>query len=351
MITIIIFLIVVIIVVIEGVSLWGRKRQLEVKFDLDTTLVEPGETATLYYTVYNPYRLPLLYVGFSLFLDKDVTVCENKEFCRVHVTESETGTKVGHHFYLLPHRKFCGRLHFSLSDRGLHELGKFFLETGDFLGLFPILISGGITKKIICTTDTCDVEELDLPGGMLGDISVRRFILDDPTMLLGYRDYTGREPMKQISWNQTAKVGKLMVRQNDYTTDRVATVLVNMYSSQRPLIENCLKIVRTVCEQLEDAKIPYEMMSNGDLLSIPEGMGREHLFFILRRLGLSRLSGFAGFGSLVDRCVRRRRSNCCYIVITPVAEPEIIGQVEYLGSHADSRPILMVPGESGAALL
>ena len=78
MITLLIFLGVAFILVIEAVSLWGNTRQLKVEFDLDTTLVEPGELATLYYTVSNPHRLPILYVGFSLYFDSDVTVCEDK---------------------------------------------------------------------------------------------------------------------------------------------------------------------------------------------------------------------------------------------------------------------------------
>ena len=351
MITLIIFLLVLIILVIEGISVWGNKRSLQVEFDADTTLVEPGEAATLYYTVRNPYRLPVLYVGFSLFLSPEVTVREGKEFCRLHVSSTDTGTRVEHKFFLPGRREFRGKMHFSLSRRGPHDLGKCYVETGDFLGIFPVLREDRITKRIVCTSDKCSADELEFPGGEIGDISVRRFIIDDPTMLLGYRDYTGREPMKQISWNQTAKVGKLMVRQNDYTTDRVAVVLVNMYTSQRQLLESCLKIVRTVCEQLEDAKIPYEMMSNGDLLSVPEGIGREHLFFILRKIGLSRLSGYNTFGSLVERCVRRRRSNCCHIIITPAAEAEIRGQIDYLGSHVDSRPVVIVPDGTEARVL
>ena len=60
MITIIILLLMVILIVIEVVSLWGNRRPLQVDFDVDTTLVEPQETATLYYTVTNPHRIPLL---------------------------------------------------------------------------------------------------------------------------------------------------------------------------------------------------------------------------------------------------------------------------------------------------
>jgi hypothetical protein len=350
MITTILFLIVVIVLVVEGISVWGNKRQLQVKFDLDTTLVEPGEAATLYYSVRNPYRLPLLFVGFTLYLDCGVTVCEDKEFCRLHVSASDTGTSVKHHFYLPAHSVFSAKVSISLSRRGLHDLGQYFLETGDFLGVYPIISNDRIGKRIVCTSEKYVPGELQFPGGELGDVSVKRFIMDDPTMLLGYREYTGREPMKQISWKQTAKTGRLMVRRNDFTSDHVATVLVNMYSSLRPQLEDCLKLVRTVCEQLEEEKIPYELMSNGDLLSVPEGIGREHLFFILRRLGLSRLAGFTGFGSLVDRCIRRRRGNSCYIVITPAAGPAEKALIDYLGAHVDSRPIVMIPGEAEAVV-
>ena len=345
MITLIIFLLLIFILVIEALSLWGNNRTLPVEFDLDTTLVEPGEPATLYYTVSNPYRLPMFYVGCTLFFYPEFTICEDKEFFRLHVGFGDSGTRVKHHFFLPGRSTFKGKVHLSLSKRGVQELGTYYLETGDFLGLYPIIRTERILKKIICTADKCNSEELQFPGGEIGDISVRRFIIDDPTMLLGYRDYTGREPMKQISWNQTAKVGKLMVRQNDYTTDRVAVVMVNMDSTQRRQMEECLKLVRTVCEQLEDAKIPYELVSNGDLLSIPEGIGREHLHFILRRIGLSRLARFNSFGSLVERCVFRRRSNCCYVVITPAVGQETASLISYLGSRLDSRPVVLVPGE------
>jgi len=350
MITIIILLLMVILVVIEVVSLWGNKRPLQVEFDVDTTLVEPQETATLYYTVTNPHRLPLLFVGLSLFLEPEAVIREDKEFIRLHVSRHETGTNVKHSFYLPARSKFSGKLRISLSSRGIHDLGKYFLETGDFLGLAPTIYNGQITRKIICTSEKCNAEEPDYPGGEIGDISVRRFILDDPTMLLGYRDYTGREPMKQISWNQTAKVGRLMVRQNDYTTDRVAMILVNMKSGMRPQMEECLKLVRTVCEQLEEAKIPYAMMSNGDLFSIREGIGREHLFFILRRIGASRPAGFMKFETIVERCADQRRSNCCYIVITPAVDQQTASLIDYLGSRAMTRPVVMIPEAVGAEL-
>lgn len=346
MIALLVFLFVSIVLAVEAISLWGNTRPLKVSFDVDTTLVEPDEIVTLRYSVSNPYPLPRLFVGFTLFFDPDVKVREDEAFCRSHVQASDMGARVDYRFFLGAHRAFTGKVRFSVSRRGLRELGRYFVETGEFLGLFPIVNSDPIDKKIVCTAEKCAVDELAFPGGELGDLSARRFILDDPTMLLGYREYTGREPMKQISWKQTAKVGRLMVRQNDYTTDRVAVVVVDVDGAQRQRMEECLKLVRTVIEQLEAAKVPYALMSNGDLLSLPEGIGREHLFFLLRRLGLSRLTRFNTFGSLVERCVRLKRSNCSYIVIAPAVGAERKAWIDYLGSRVESRPIVLVPDQA-----
>ena len=123
-------------------------------------------------------------------------------------------------------------------------------------------------------------------------------------------------------------------------------VVVDVDGTQRQRMEECLKLVRTVIEQLEAAKVPYALMSNGDLLSLPEGIGREHLFFLLRRLGLSRLTRFNTFGTLVERCVRHKRSNCSYIVIAPAVGAERKAWIDYLGSRVESRPIVLVPDQA-----
>jgi hypothetical protein len=322
-------------------------RELLVDFSIDSTLIEPDEQISLRYSVRNNSRWPVLYAALTLQIEPGIRVCEDEAWLQRNTRRDSMGTQIRRHFFLMPRKKTSGRLRVCCTRRGQYRIGRYYLMRGDFMGLDPVLRSGDLGLRLICTARRCEIPAPETLGGVMGEVPVRRFILDDPCMLRGYREYTGREPMKQISWKQTAKVGRLMVRQNDYTTDRVAVVMVNMDSSQRPQLEECLKLVRTVCEELEEKKVPYELMSNGDLLSIPEGIGRGHLFFILRRLGMSRLAGFTTFESLVERCVRRRRSNCSYIVITPLLGPEGKSLIGRLSRHIDSRPIVMVPGAKG----
>ena len=335
------------LVLIEYFSRREDLRHLHVTFELDSQLVEPGEVIFLHYTVHNTSPFPLLYSGLTMRLDPVFRVCEDEEWMRRHAAVDFTGTRVDHHFYLLPRRKFTGKLRFCVTERGLFDFGKYYIEFGDFLGLRPVICSDEIGLRIICTAPQCETPEIEARGGEMGDVSVRRFILDDPSMILGYREYTGREPMKQISWNQTAKANRLMVRQNDFTTDRIAAVIVNMDPTHRPWMEKSLSLTRTVCEKLEAAKIPYALQSNGDLFTLAEGLGKNHLFFIQRRIGLSRLTGYTEFALLIEHCIRQRRMGCTYIVITPELNAECQAAVDRLGRFSDQAPIVL-SGEEAA---
>ena len=186
MVAVVLLLTVVILGVVEIISRRDYFRNLYVHFAIDTNLAEPGEV---------------------LRLDTDFAPEEDEAFMKRYTVTDFTGVRISHHFFLPPKRQFSGRVRFSVRRRGLYDLGRYYLESGDFLGLSPKVRAGDVGLRIICTAAACDVPSIRALGGELGMISVRRFLYDDPTMVLGYRDYSGREPLKQISWNQSAKAG------------------------------------------------------------------------------------------------------------------------------------------------
>ena len=345
MIPAVLFFTVLILAALEIASRREDLRHLYIHFSIDTNLAEPGETVTLRYTVRNTGIFPILYAGLSLRLDNAFRPEEDEEFMRRHVVTDFVGTKVSHNFFLAPKRQFSGKLRFSVRQRGLYDLGKYYLEFGDFLGLKPQLRSGNMDLRIICTAARCETPAIRALGGELGNISVRRFLYDDPTMVLGYREYSGREPLKQISWKQSAKAGRLIVRQNDFTTDRTAVVLVNIDPTNRRLAEQCLSMTSSVCQQLEKEKIPYAMMSNGDLRSLTEGLGTSHLFFIQRRIGLSNHTGYVGFSSAVGECIRQKKPGRTHIVITPALDEDTQAAIRLLARYTDREPVVLCAEE------
>ncbi len=324
MIFFLIFGVIIFFGVLEILSLRLPERAVHTRVETDLRLCTPEEEVVLYYTVANSSFLPLLHVGLSIPFEDGIRVCPPEETGQQWTLHKDfTGTHVEHTMRLKPHGRCTGQVRFYIERRGMHTVGEHFVGVGDYLGLKESARKAEGGDRIICTPKSWeDAQELRPLGGLLGEISVLRFIHEDPCLLAGYRDYTGREPMKQISWYQSAKTGKLTVKQQDHTAQADVSVLVNMEGGNRASLERCLSIARTVCEKLEEQRIHYLFRSNGDLWDVAEGIGRSHLFPILRSLGLSRLACYAPFSALADRCVREGRMSRTYIVIsseTPAA--------------------------------
>ena len=324
------------VLALELISLGPAAKRVRVDCRTDLSLAEPDEIITLRYKVCNLSALPKLCLGVSIYFGEDAVIREDAGWMEKYADKNAAGVSFQRHFALLPHTVATGKVRFSLTKRGVHPIGKLYIETGDFLGFRSSVISQDADRSIICTARLRDEEpETQTLGGLLGEISVRRFIHEDPTMIIGFRPYTGREPMRQISWPATARAGQLMVKELDYTVDTNVAVVVNMQDPKRRYMERCLELVRTVCETLEDRKIPYALLSNGDLGSMEEGLGKGHIFAILRSLGLSRPAAYESFRPLAERCVTDRRINRSYIVITPEPDHESEAVLRLLQQHSD----------------
>ncbi len=333
----------VLVILFELLSRSENFRNIQVSFRADPLLAEPGEEIVLHYSLVNSGWLPLLCACFYLRFDPGVELCGQELPKSVQTKQSLFGAQVRHPLYLFPHRSVQGRIRVKLPRRGVYELGHYLLETGDYFGLHPVFSSGKTGIKVIVTARRCDCEALEPRGGYLGSISERRFICDDPCMLKGYREYTGLEPMKMISWMQSAKTGQLIVRQNDFTVEQKACVLVNMDPAPPDELEHRLELLRTICDDLEARHIPYALDSNGDLLSLAEGLGRNHVFFIQRRIGVSTLTRFIPFSSLLEdriRCSRGERNNRSLILITPALSAGELSMLRKLDQG--NRPPILV---------
>ena len=213
--------------IFEILSLRDPLKKVSVSYDFDMLMAEPGEKITLSYQVTNNGNLPVFYLGLSFSFDGDITICEDGRWVEKHVTRSFTGQSVDRSLFLMPHSCIRGRFHISLSKRGIYRLGRCYLEAGDILGLKSSVTTVEENRTVVCTAALAeDDPEVEVLGGFLGDISVRRFIMEDPSLLVGYKEYTGVGPMKKISWIQSAKTGKLMVKQNDFTLDTDVAVAV-----------------------------------------------------------------------------------------------------------------------------
>ena len=333
------------LIVLELISI-RVSRRIRVTCEADLTLCAPGEEIALRYTVSNASFLPVLFVGVSIYFEGPVDICEPEKWKRLYARQDYSGVYVDRKLFIPPHRKVTGRVRFSYRSRGMFGIGKVYLETGDYLGFRSTVRSWETDVRIVCTAPLDESTPQFRPlGGLLGDISVLRFLHEDPCLIVGYREYTGREPMKQISWTQTAKTGSLTVKQQDHTADADVAVLVDLSAGPAPVMERCLAITRTVCEYLEDIKVSYSMISNGDLGSSAKGLGRGHLFPILRAIGLSRMTAYTGFTDAVERCIAENHPDRTFLVISPRADEALLRRLQSCSEHR----LIVLTGEEAEA--
>lgn len=300
------------------------------QYSFDTTLAEPDEKIVYSDKVINGLFWPILYISFSIALPRNAVISDNGR-----------NTK-GYRISLLPYHASRHTIIFSFPRRGVYKGGRYFMETGDFLGFKSFVRSSQIADKITVMPRKCEDEMvLKTLGGYIGDISVKRFIIEDPILTMGFRDYTGHEPMKKISWPQSVRTGKLVVKNYDYTVDANVAVVLNLASGSLTEKEKSLEIARTVCEELEKQHIPYKFMSNGDVKDRQEGFGRRHLETIMEDLGKSKLCAYTSFDSLMSRCIQERKDNRGYIIISAPLSPE--GHLSYsrLVKFCDFEPCIL----------
>ena len=117
--------------------------------------------------------------------------------------------------------------------RGVFEIRRVDLVGSDLLGFSSFSHSVQVNACLTVLPRPLENNELACPPQYLnGDTVVRRHLLADPFYVAGVREYTGLEPMNRIHWNATAREGKLMVFEDQYTSRKNLSILLNV--QQRP---------------------------------------------------------------------------------------------------------------------
>lgn len=167
----------------------------------------------------------------------------------------------------------------SIPDRGEYHFSFAEFHAGDFLGFTEHdYFKDNDNRIVIYPRTLSDAEFLKSFTNALDEIALNRLLLEDPISVCGYREYTGREPMRSISWKQTAIRNELIVKEFDSTQKQSVTVVLDTayhgefdYHIRRQEYE--FKAARTICEYLEDKNLEYTLITNA---IINEGISSFH---------------------------------------------------------------------------
>ncbi len=326
----ILFIAIVVIGVIQYFTLKNSLENVDEDYGTSAICVEPEEKLDLVLSFRNRSRLFIPYLRYQMTLPDGFNLVDPKVSAKTRDARNtvwHTGGVVANTVWLGPRQRLERRIPMTSPGRGRYSLHELTVYGGDFLGMKESSRGVYRFREVVVYPKEADLDSLDDAfGGFLGDLSVRRFLFEDPVLTLGTRDYTGREPMKSISWTQSARRGSLMVNNYDHTTEPSVSVILNGTCGEdvtKADLERCFSIARAVCARLEKKGAKYDFSMNvamaGSLqadCAVPEGMGQRHFYGVLECLG--RATDQVRIGA--DRLVQGRLQGTSargFIIITP----------------------------------
>lgn len=265
-----------IIVILAAIALqWYFVRAAqncrEIRYDCRPSVqaCEPGDVFLVYSTVSNLGRRASLTMRVEERFPMKLDVLEAEEY-NVKVLTNE------HRLYnssvVLRGRQQVKRyLRASIYERGEYRFSFADIYAGDFLGVNEYRFRRDNDQKIVVYPPKLeDARLIRAFTNAVDEIALKKLLLEDPISVCGYRDYSGREPMRQISWTQSAVRNRLIVKQFDPVWQYSVTVVLDMqfhgdFDLYRERQEFCFSLTRTLCGLLEQRMMGYRLITNATI--------------------------------------------------------------------------------------
>lgn len=271
------------VVLIEAVlsRLFGLKA-IEYTRSFSRKRVTEGEKVELVEVIRNRKLLPVPWIR------AESRISPNLRFGRSHENEDAREISADQYhksvFYLGPFSQIRRRHDVSCLKRGHYEAGSVALTAGDLLG------ASQQTRQLQlnCALDVCprllSEDELDTPSTRWqGEVAVRRWIMPDPFLVSGIRDYRSGDPMRDVHWRASARLGTLQVKTRDYTADPRMLVVLNVQATEEQWgdlmdyeqegIEQGIRMAATLCARALRVGVEAGFASNACLFG-EKGSGK-----------------------------------------------------------------------------
>ncbi|MBD2869770.1 DUF58 domain-containing protein [Paenibacillus arenilitoris] len=260
-------------------------------------------------------------------------------------------------FSLAPYTKITRKHRITAARRGWYQLQTVTLTGGDLLGITNDSAQIPLSGQLFVYPKPAQVPVHELPyHSWQGDQSVRRWIVSDPFVIAGVRDYQPGDTFRQINWKSTAKTGHLQVHKPDYTADRRLMIYLNVDDaegmwrtvSDEELIERGIEwaagAAEAVIGQGMDAGFAANMPIRGSRESVciePRG-GHEHLMELFEWMAKLQIERTELFHHLLEREALSGYSERDVLIITSYWNDALELQAERLRYNGNAVAVWML---------
>jgi len=331
-----------------------------------------GDTIELVEVIENHKWLPVPWIRVESMMDAALRFRTEEA---LHINE---GRKTQYHkslFTLGPYRRIRRRHKITCTKRGVYRLSGVTVTAGDLFGMLESTRRCPVEAELVVYPAVVSMEEVPLPShGWQGDVTVRRWLVDDPFTTAGVRDYQSGDPMKLIHWKATARAGSLQVHRREFTAERRLMVMLNVEDREttrdlvhhEALIERGIAYAATIvshairqgltvgfghngCRAERAAPAGGEPGPDGRAAGpgrVPAGGGRAHLMAILEEMARIELRCRILFHDFLEPDCAATDEKRDYVLITAHLSDALKDRIQKLEEAGHSVQVLHLEPET-----
>ena len=264
-------------------------EDLDVRIRFLTPEIPEGEEGRLQIAIENRKKLPLsmLMVKFqtdrSLEFEKSKGSVTTDQFYHNDIFQVSGGERVTRTL------RFYGR------KRGYYKINNIDLTAYDLFMFNDFHASFQPDESMYVLPMPLESREFQfILQELNGELLTRRNLYEDPFELRGIREYQPYDNMRSINWKATAKTGRFMVNQRNYTAPKTVRIYMNLEDNnilkKTDSVEDCIRIGAGLAKNLIDQGIKVSFYCNspdiqtGNPMMCPAQKGMNQLSTILRSL-------------------------------------------------------------------
>ena len=273
----------IVYIAVKLVYRYNWNKNLTVSLEFDKKHVVKDDIVKITEVVTNAKRLPLPCINLKFQAARELLF-----------TGSDTNSSVSDKTYrndvfsLLSNQRITRRIPVKCNHRGVFKISGVQLTfAGPFMNEINVLKVDS-TCEITVYPKTVDSKRFSfIRSRISGEAERKKYMLEDPFVFRGIRDYTSNDSLKNVNWKATARTGNLCVNEYNESVSRNVCILLNLEDdgmlTYDSVNEEAISLAASVAEEFIRQGINVSLISNAcdvdtkEAVGIREGAGVGHL--------------------------------------------------------------------------
>ncbi|KNY29160.1 DUF58 domain-containing protein [Pseudobacteroides cellulosolvens] len=310
---------------------WGLKG-VTYSRSFGSSNVFEGEDVQMIEIISNHKLIPILWLQLESEIDPHL------QFQK----QANLDIKHQHHrsfFSIMPFTRITRKHTLKCSKRGFYSLKSAVLSCNDAFNIVQTYEELTLDASILVYPKIIPIDNIKLScHSWMGDTVVRRWIIDDPFMISGIKDYQYGDSMNRIDWKSTARTGSIKVYNRDYTSNMKIIILLNIQSNEDSwddntdveLMENAISYCASIASYMMSKSIETGFCCNCHSsenekapVLIPAGCSAGHINLLLESMAMMQLKRSVMFQSFMDNLPDNFINNADFLVVTNYVDAQI----------------------------